>query len=63
MSGQKERAATDLNLFKRFVDSGHLVLLVQRWLVAEEAHQAFVSETEELDLLVVLAGVRAPLSV
>lgn len=39
------------------------MLLVQRRLVAEEAHQAFVSEAEELDLLVVLAGVGAPLSV
>lgn len=39
------------------------MLLVQRGLVAEEAHQVFVGEAEELDLLVVLAGVIAPLSV
>ena len=54
---------TDLYLLKGLVDGGHLVLLVQRRLVAEEAHQALVAEAEELDLLVVLAGVRVPLGV
>lgn len=54
-------APTDLYLLVRLVDGGHLVLLVQRRLVTEETHQAFVGEAEELDLLVVLAGVGAPL--
>lgn len=53
---------TDLYLLVGLVNSGYLVLLVQSWLVTEEAHQTFVSEAEELDLLVVLAGVGAPLS-
>lgn len=39
------------------------MLFVQRRLVTEKAHQAFFSQAEELDLLVVLAGVGAPLSV
>lgn len=57
------RERTDLYLLVSLVYSGNLVLLVQRRLVAEEAHQAFVGEAEELDLLVVLAGVGTPLSV
>lgn len=56
-------AITDLYLLVSLVDGGDLVLLVECRLVAEEAHQAFVGEAEELDLLVVLAGVRAPLGV
>ena len=36
---------------------------MQRRLVAEETHQALVAQAEQLDLLVVLAGVRVPLSV
>lgn len=56
-------AIADLYLLVSLVDSGHLVLLVKRRLVAEEAHQAFVGQAEELDLLVVLARIRAPLSV
>lgn len=56
-------ATTNLYLLVSLVDGGDLVLLVERRLVAEEAHQAFVGEAEELDLLVVLAGVRAPLGV
>lgn len=36
---------------------------MQCWLVAEEANQTFVSEAKKLHLLVVLAGVGAPLSV
>lgn len=63
MSCRSAFATTDLNLLERLVDRGHLVLLVQRRLVAEEAHQAFVREAEELDLLVVFAGVGAPLRV
>ena len=39
------------------------MLLVQGRLVAEEAHQALVAQAEELDLLVVLAGIGAPLRV
>lgn len=56
-------APADLNLLERLVNGGHLVLLVKRRLVTEEAHQAFVRQAEELDLLVVLAGVGAPLRV
>lgn len=56
-------AITNLYLLVSLVDGGNLVLLVERRLVAEEAHQAFVGEAEELDLLVVLAGVGAPLGV
>lgn len=63
VSRQRASDPTDLYLLVGFVDRGYLVLLVQRRLVAEEAHQAFVSQAEELDLLVVLAGVGAPLSV
>lgn len=58
-----QRASTDLDLLVGLVNGGHLVLLVQRGLVTEEAHQVFVSQAEELDLLVVLAGVIAPLSI
>lgn len=56
-------AVTDLDLLVSLVNCGHLVLLVQRRFVTEEAHQIFVSEAEELDLLVVFAGIGAPLSV
>ncbi len=63
MSCQSVCAITDLYLLVGLVNSGYLVLLVKRRLVAEEAHQTFVGEAEELDLLVVLAGVGAPLGV
>ena len=36
---------------------------MQRRLVTEEAHQALVAQAEELDLLVVLTGVGAPLGI
>lgn len=52
-----------LDLLIGLVSGGHLMLLVERRLVAEKAHQALVGEAEEFDLLVVLAGVRAALSV
>lgn len=63
MSCQSVCAMTDLYFLVSLVDSGYLVLLMQRRLVAEETHEAFVGEAEELDLLVVLAGVGAPLCV
>lgn len=63
MSCQSVRAVTHLYFLISLVNGGDLVLLVQRRLVAEEAHQTFVGEAEELHLLVVLAGVRAPLGV
>lgn len=50
--------AAHLQLLKGVVDAGYLVLLVQRGLVAKEAEQLAVRETEELDLVVRLAGSR-----
>lgn len=52
------REAAHLQLLEGIVDAGDLVLLVQRGLIAEEAEQLAVGETEELDLVVRLAGSR-----